>query len=81
VLRELHEHHRDSYIEFALAQSLAHRARMLALPFDATVAARLERMAGESLAEQRRLEETDDVPFELFRRQYLALDLMSGMPT
>jgi hypothetical protein len=45
------------------------------------VAARLERMAGESLAEQRRLEETDDVPFELFRRQYLALDLMSGMPT
>jgi len=81
VLRELHEHHRDSYIEFALAQSLAHRARMLALPFDASVAARLERMAGESLAEQRRLEETDDVPFELFRRQYLALDLMSGMPT
>jgi glutamate--cysteine ligase len=81
VLRELHERYADSYIEFALAHSRAHRTSMLALPFDASAAARLERMAGESLAEQRRLEEMDDVPFELFRRQYLALDLMSGMPT
>jgi glutamate--cysteine ligase len=81
VLRELHERHGDSYIEFALAHSLAHRATMLALPFDAAVAARLERMAGESIAEQQRIEQADDVPFERFRQQYLALDLMSGMPT
>ena len=81
VLREMHELYDDSYVDFALARSRSHRDAMLALPFPDDVAKRLQRMADESLAEQRALEAADSVPFEAFRRQYLALDLMSGMPT
>jgi len=81
VLREMHERYGDSYVDFALAHSLAHRDEVLALPFPEDAAARLRRQADASLAEQRALEEADDVPFEAFRQQYLALDLMSGMPT
>jgi glutamate--cysteine ligase len=81
VLREMHARHRDSYVEFALAYSLAHRDELLALPFAADAAMRLQEMADQSQIDQRRLEEGDDVPFEVYRQQYLALDLMSGMPT
>jgi glutamate--cysteine ligase len=81
VLREMRERHDDSYVAFALAYSLAHRDEMLGLPFPDDVATRLQRMADESLAEQAALEAADNLPFEAFRRQYLALDLMSGMPT
>ena len=81
VLREMRERFDDSYVDFALAWSLAHRDEMLALPFAHDAALRLARMADASLASQRAIEEADNAPFEVFRRQYLALDLMSGMPT
>ena len=81
VLREMHARHGDSYIAFALARSLAHRDEMLALPLAPRAAMRLASMADASLAEQRRIEESDDVPFEVYRQQYLGRDLMSGMAT
>jgi glutamate--cysteine ligase len=81
VLREMCERHGNSYIDFALAYSLQHRSKMLALPFPEEMSTRLARMADESLNAQRKLEEADEVPFDVYRRQYLALDLMSGMPT
>jgi glutamate--cysteine ligase len=70
----------NSYVEFALAHSLQHRDYVLALPFSDETASRLRRMADESLAAQRKIEQADTVPFETYRRQYLAQDLMSGMP-
>jgi glutamate--cysteine ligase len=81
VLREMHVRHGDSYVEFALARSLAHRDAMLALPLAPEAAARLSRMADASHVEQRQIEDADDVPFEDYRQQYLGRDLMSGMPT
>ena len=78
VLREI-ARHGQSYVAFALAQSLAHRSALLELPFAADAEARLARMAEESLAARRAVEESDSVPFETYRRQYLAQDLMSGM--
>jgi len=80
VLREMHERHRDSYLAFALACSLAHRDLLRALPFAPAALERLSRMAHESTQAQRDLEASDDVPFDAFRRQYLALDVMSGLP-
>ena len=41
--------------------------------------ARFARMAAESLAKQRQIETADSMPFEAFRRQYLAQDLLSGI--
>lgn len=81
VLQEMHERYDDSYIDFALAHSLAHREAILALPFPQESAARFEMLARESRDAQRELEASDNVPFEEYRKQYLALDLMSGMPT
>ena len=71
VLRAM-EHYGSSYVRFALAQSRAHREAIMSLPFPAEVAARFARMAEESLAEQRRVEAADNVPFETYRQQYLA---------
>ncbi|MGE5168874.1 MAG: glutamate--cysteine ligase [Rudaea sp.] len=79
VLAEMKAHFGDSYTEFALAQSIAHREAMLALPVESDAVVRFARLAEESLAEQRAVEQADDVPFDEYRRRYLAQDLMSGM--
>jgi glutamate--cysteine ligase len=66
-------------VEFALARSLRHRDELLSQPLAEDAAARLQRMADDSLARQRELEAADAVPFEDYRQRYLALDVMSGM--
>ena len=76
VLRDMHAHHGNSHPRFALAQSLAHRQALLGLAFAPAVEARLEQLARESLEEQRRIEAADRVPFETYRQQYLAQDLL-----
>ncbi|HLW12988.1 MAG TPA: glutamate--cysteine ligase [Casimicrobiaceae bacterium] len=81
VLAEMRGRFDNSHIDFALAYSMQHRAEVLALPLSDATAVRLQRMADESLAVQRTIEAADSVPFEAYRRQYLAQDLMSGMPT
>ncbi|HEU0201579.1 MAG TPA: glutamate--cysteine ligase, partial [Burkholderiaceae bacterium] len=63
-----------SYVRFALARSEATKKALLALPFPPTVQARFEREAAESIAEQKRLEATDTLPFEEFRLKYLAAE-------
>ena len=80
VLSEVTRDYDASYIEFALAKSIEHRRELLdSEPSDAATA-RLSRMALDSLAQQRALEESDrHTPFEDFRQQYLARDLTSGM--
>jgi len=77
VLREMAAHHDNSYTGFALAQSLLHRPTMLGMPLAAEVEARYERIARESLDEQRRIEASDSVPFETYRQEYLAQDLLN----
>jgi len=74
-LREMVQHFDNSFSHFALAQSLRHHETLLALPFDAQAQARFALMAEESLAEQRRIEAADDMPFETYRQRYLAGEL------
>jgi hypothetical protein len=52
---------------------------VLKSPLSAEVEARYERIAEDSLAEQRETETSDTVPFETFRTEYLAQDLLSGL--
>jgi glutamate--cysteine ligase len=68
----------NSYVAFALAQSVRHRRALLDLPFSAQAKARYARMAEDSLAAQRGIEAADSVPFETYRQQYLSKDLLSG---
>ena len=78
VLLETDLNHDKSFPAFALARSEAHRRALLERPLAAEIAARYERQATESLREQREVEDADSVPFETFRQQYLAQDLMGG---
>jgi glutamate--cysteine ligase len=72
VLEAMARDHGSSYVRFALAQSLAHRRTILALPFPAEIAEHFARLADESVAEQRRIEASDTLPFEAYRQLYLA---------
>ncbi len=73
VLEAMQQSHDGSYSRFVLAQSLQHRTAIQSLTLDAEVAERFARLAEVSLAEQRRIEAADTVPFETFRQQYLGI--------
>ena len=75
TLREMAQQHDNSFPHFALARSRQHREALLAMPLGAEAQARLARMAEESLEAQRRIEQTDDMPFETYRQRYLAGEL------
>ena len=70
--------HDRSYLKFALHQSLVHNNTLSNAGGDPATAARFEAMARESLAEQAAIERADSIPFESYRLQYLAQDLMGG---
>jgi glutamate--cysteine ligase len=77
VLREMEAAHDCSYLRFALDQSVRHQSYLQTLPWDGTMNERFGRLAEESRRAQRQIEAADTVPFEAYRRQYLALDLLS----
>src|SRR5438067_7442225 len=72
VLQAMARDHGNSYVRFVLALSRAHRDTILELPLSAEVAERFARLAEGSLAEQRRIEAADTVPFETYRQRYLS---------
>jgi glutamate--cysteine ligase len=76
VLEEMAEEHANSYTAFALAQSIAQRAAITALPLPTEIAQRYAAMAVESLALQKRMEEREKVPFEDWRRRYLSPEML-----
>jgi len=61
-----------SYTRFIRAQSEAARQTLLEAPYPAELQARFEALAEQSLAEQRRIEAADTMPFEIYRQKYLA---------
>jgi len=78
VLERIRARHADSFIDFALERSLAHRAWLRELRLPAAAAERYEAMARDSIARQRAIEAADRVDFETYRREYLGQELMAG---
>ena len=78
VLRAVERDHGRSFPEFVLAQSRRHRDALSDPPLAAAASERYETLAAESLAEARRMEAADDVPFDTYRRRYLGQALLSG---
>jgi glutamate--cysteine ligase len=62
----------DSFAAFGRARADEVRATLLAEPASPAALARLRTQARESVAEQRRREAAETMPFEAFRQQYLA---------
>jgi glutamate--cysteine ligase len=81
VLHAMARNHDNVYVRFALAQSLLHAGRLRGLPLSGELAASFEEMAAQSLAEQERIESSDALDFEAYRRKYLSHDtLIIGEP-
>jgi glutamate--cysteine ligase len=76
VLHAMARNHGNSYVRFVLAESLLHAGSLRGLPLAAGTAQRFAHLAGESLAEQARIEAGDKVDFETFRQQYLSPELL-----
>ena len=70
VLSAMRAEHADSFSAFVSARSLDTRARLLALPYSADLKARFDQLAAASVAEQKRIEASDQLPFEDYRREY-----------
>jgi glutamate--cysteine ligase len=78
VLRQVESRYGSSFPQFVLAQSAQHRRTLLEQPLPPQAAARYAQQAAESLREQREREAAEQMPFEAFRQQYLAQELMDG---
>ena len=74
VLEEMAREYANSFPPFALARSREYKKELLELPLAAGEQRRQENMAVESLQEQRRIEEADTMPFEVYRQLYLSPD-------
>ncbi len=72
VLTAVHETFGDSFVQFTLAHSRQTREAMLASPLAPELMARFAAMSEESVVAQRRLEEADTMPFEIYRQAYLS---------
>ncbi|MBA4109529.1 MAG: glutamate--cysteine ligase [Leptothrix sp. (in: Bacteria)] len=72
VLAALVNEHDKVYVDFVRAQSAQAQGALLNAPWDAEQQAHFENMARESIQEQARIEAADTMPFEIYRREYLA---------
>ena len=68
ILREMERDYDGSYLDFVRAHSARYRSGVLKSPLSAEVKARYERIAEDSLAEQRETEASDTLPFETSAR-------------
>jgi glutamate--cysteine ligase len=73
MLAHMHDHG-DSYRDFVLAQSRRHRDALMALPFPSADEERFAQLAAASIAEQKAIEAADTLPFEQYRKTYLAVE-------
>ncbi len=62
----------NSFVGFVRAHSTKTRQYLLNLPFTAEQQARYEAMTKESVAEQKRIEASDSMPFETYRQNYVS---------
>jgi glutamate--cysteine ligase len=79
-LVEMQRKHGGSYTEFVREVSARHRATLMAKSFPASEQERFERLAAESIGKQTKIEAGDSLPFEEYRKKYLAVERL-GIPT
>jgi len=66
---------KEEFYHFALRMSRQHQQWFASRPLEAEKLAAFEQQARNSLAEQRRIEESDDIPFATFLENYFAQSL------
>ena len=73
--------HDNVYLRFGLVQSLQHAGYLRGLPFAPRAQQEFEALAVKSLADQKRIEASDTLDFESYRKRYLSHEtLVIGEP-
>ncbi len=78
VLQELAGKCESNFPRFGLARSLQYKKDLLALPWSDADEARFRKAAEDSLIEQKRIEDADSMPFEIYRQHYLSRDRLKA---
>ena len=74
VLAAMEQDFDNSFVAFVRAQSEKTRAVFQGLPFSAEQQAHFKALSEASVAEQRKIEALDSMPFEVYRQQYVSAD-------
>ena len=74
VLVEMQRSHQGSYIDFICALSRKHRAMLMAKELPREEEERFAHLAAESHDKQKQIEAGDSLPFEEYRKKYLAVE-------
>ncbi len=77
VLAAMAQQHGNSHIGFIAQRSGETHAALQALPYPQALRERFEQLAAASVEEQHRIEAADTLPFEEFRRFYVAPERMA----
>jgi glutamate--cysteine ligase len=70
VLAVMASDYGNSFVAFNRAQSQHTRAKLLALPFPASLEKKFEALSEQSVRDQQAIEAADAMPFETYRQQY-----------
>ena len=77
VLAAMAKDHDNSFLKFVRAQSEKTKATLLALPFSDEQLARFTSLSLQSIADQKKIEALDSMPFEMYRKQYVSADRLN----
>ena len=72
VLAAMAKDHDNSFVKFVRAQSEKTKAYFEALPFSSEQHARFTEISQQSIADQKKIEALDSMPFERYREQYVS---------
>ena len=78
VLQEMAEKYSNAFRRFGLNRSLQYKKDLLALPWSDADETRFRKAADDSLREQKRIEDADSMPFEIYRQHYLSRDRLKA---
>jgi glutamate--cysteine ligase len=78
VLEEMAARHANSFTRFGLTRSLQYKKDLLAMPWSDQDEATARQDAAASLVEQKRIEDSDSMPFEIYRQHYLSRDRLKA---
>ena len=79
VLAAMAKDHNNSFVQFIRTQSEKTKAHLQGLPFSTTHQKHFEALSKQSIADQKKIESLDTMPFEMYRKQYVSSDRL-GTP-
>ena len=79
VLATMAKDHDNSFVKFIRTQSEKTKTHLLGLPFSSAQNAHFAALSKQSLADQKKIESLDSMPFEIYREQYVSSERL-GTP-